>query len=254
MGETTGISWTDHTWNPWHGCIKISPGCKLCYMYREKERYGQNPFIPVRSKTTFQAPLKWTSGRVFTCSWSDFFIEQADDWREDAWDIIRRTPHLSYQILTKRPERMTGHLPKDWGSGWSHVWLGVSVENQAYADERIPILCRTPAAIRFLSIEPQLEDVWIEPTLMGQDSCGRPDWVICGGESGHGARPFDIRWADSLRQQCKRADVAFFLKQFGSRPNSGGLPIRVTGAGADPAEWPEYLRVQQFPDERKRIA
>src|SRR6185437_1579859 len=206
MGETTGISWTDHTWNPWHGCIKISPGCKNCYMYREKKQYGQQPDLVVRSKTTFNSPLKWKSGRVFTCSWSDFFIEQADAWRDEAWDIIRHTPHLTYQILTKRPGRIADHLPKDWGEGWPHVWLGVSVESQKYADERIPVLVKVPAKIRFLSIEPLLESIslrWM--AVFGKpyaaqrkdsdrtnhlDGLRKLDWVIVGGESGPNRRPF----------------------------------------------------------------
>lgn len=243
MGEKTGIAWTDRTWNPWHGCIKISPGCKFCYMYREKERYGQNPFIPVRSKTTFHAPLRWESGRVFTCSWSDFFIEEADEWRDEAWDVIRDTPHLTYQILTKRPERIREHLPKTWGDGWSHVQLGVSAEDQPYADQRIGELIELPAKVRFVSAEPLLSEIVIRsywsPFL---------HWLIAGGESGSGARPCNIKWLDSLRIQCDHARIAYFLKQFGSRPHTDGIPIKVTGAGSDPTEWPEYLRVQQFPE------
>jgi protein gp37 len=245
MGEMTGISWTDHTWNPWHGCIKISPGCKLCYMYREKERYGQNPFIPVRAKTTFEAPMRWKSGRVFTCSWSDFFIAEADAWRDEAWEIIRRTPHLTYQILTKRPERIADHLPGDWGKGWAHVWLGVSAENQSYANERVEQLIEIPAAVRFISAEPLLDEISVKtrwsPFL---------HWLIAGGESGPGARRSNIRWFDQLRIQCRHAQIPFFLKQFGAKPHSNGIPVEVSGAGSDPSEWPEYLRVQQFPIER----
>jgi protein gp37 len=214
-------------------------------MYREKERYGQNPFVPVRSKTTFDAPLHWKSGRVFTCSWSDFFIAEADGWREEAWEIIRRTPHLTYQILTKRPERIREHLPKTWGDGWSHVSLGVSAEDQPYADQRVGELVELPASVRFVSAEPLLDEIVIKtywsPFL---------HWLIAGGESGAGARSSNIRWFDSLRIQCNHARIPFFLKQFGAKPHTDGIPIRVTGAGNDPAEWPEYLRVQQFPKER----
>src|ERR1700761_9152752 len=117
MGETTGIQWTNKSWNPWQGCRKVSAGCKFCYMFREKEKYGQNGSRIVRSKTTFTAPLKWKDpSLVFTCSWSDFFIEEADEWRQEAWDIIKATPHLTYQILTKRPERIGMCLPADWGN------------------------------------------------------------------------------------------------------------------------------------------
>lgn len=112
--------------DPWHGCTKVSQGCKYCYMYRDKERYGLDPTAIVRSQPkTFNEPLTETRHRlVFTCSWSDFFIEGADAWRADAWDIIRLTPHLTYQILTKRPERVALCLPQDWGGatptyGWA---------------------------------------------------------------------------------------------------------------------------------------
>ena len=150
MGETTGIEWTDATWNPWYGCEKISPGCKLCYMYRDMERYGRDPYTPTRSKTTFRAPLKWADPRlVFTCSWSDFFIAHADPWRTEALEIIRATPHHTYQILTKRPERVPGCLErydierlgamgkraKSVGIEVGlprNVWIGVSVENADY--------------------------------------------------------------------------------------------------------------------------
>ena len=159
MGDKTAISWTEKTWNPWQGCTKVSPGCAHCYMFRDKRKYGQNPEVVVRSKDpTFYAPLKWKEpALVFTCSWSDFFHADADNWREEAWEIIRKTPHLTYQILTKRPERILEHLPSDWGAfGYPNVWLGTSVENQRWAKVRIPLLLQVPAVIRFLSCEPLL--------------------------------------------------------------------------------------------------
>jgi protein gp37 len=161
MGEKSAIEWTQNTWNPWQGCRKVSPGCKFCYMYRDKIRYGQDPTIVVRSSpATFNAPLKWKEpALVFTCSWSDWFVEEADSWRDEAWDIIRRTPHLTYQVLTKRPERIANHLPADWGDGYPNVWLGTSVESQKYGMERIPLLQKIPAAVRFLSCEPLLGPV-----------------------------------------------------------------------------------------------
>ena len=133
MGENSGIAWTNHTWNPWQGCHKVSAGCENCYMEREKLRYGQDPHVVKRSaRQTFNLPLRLDSGRVFTCSWSDFFIAEADEWRPEAWEIIRRTPHLIYQILTKRPERIAQCLPPDWGDGWKNVWGGVTVEAPDY--------------------------------------------------------------------------------------------------------------------------
>ncbi len=205
MGETTGIEWTDATWNPWHGCHKISPGCKNCYMFSDKARYGQNPDIVVRSKTQFDVPLKWKEPRrIFTCSWSDWLIEEADPWRDEAYEIIRRTPHHTYQILTKRINRAEGRIPIP---PLPNVWLGVSVESRATKD-RIDRLRDTPAALRFLSIEPLLEDVGV----LNLDGI---DWVICGGESGPGARPMRSEWARDVRDQCIDAGVAFFFKQWG---------------------------------------
>lgn len=232
MGDKTAISWADKTWNPWQGCTKVSPGCAHCYMYREKTRYGQEPATVVRSMpATFNAPLQWTEpGRVFTCSWSDFFHEDADEWRAEAWDIIRRTPQLTYMILTKRPERIAECLPAGWGAGWPHVWLGTSVENQHWADIRIPLLLGIPATVRFLSCEPLLGPVdlrnWLVPrghviglvSAWGDQSFNtKPplNWVIAGGESGPGARPMHPDWVRSLRDQCQAAGVSFHFKQWG---------------------------------------
>ena len=213
----SGIEWTNDTWNPWQGCLKVSPGCKYCYMYRDKKRYGQNPKAVVRSKApTFYAPLTKLRGPlVFTCSWSDFFIAEADSWRSDAWDVIRQTPHLTYQILTKRPERITDNLPFDWGNGWSNVWLGVSVENNEQR-WRMDILRNIPATIRFVSAEPLLEAVELDLESFG--------WVISGGESGIGDkwRPAEIEWFLNIRNQCIAANVPFFHKQHGGNKRIDG--------------------------------
>ena len=151
--ETTKIQWTDATVNFWTGCKKVSAGCKFCYMYRDKERYGLDPSAVVRTAPkTFNAALKWKEPKlIFTCSWSDFFIQEADEWRADAWDIIRKTPHHTWQILTKRPERIADCLPPDWGDGWDNVWIGVSVEDEKTFDLRIPILTAIKAKVRFVS-------------------------------------------------------------------------------------------------------
>lgn len=254
MSEKTGIAWTEATWNPWHGCHKISPGCKNCYMFSEKARYGQNPNVVVRSKTTFNAPLKWKDPRlVFTCSWSDWLIEEADPWRQEAYGIIRRTPH-TYQILTKRPERAAEHWPCD--DPPPNAWLGVSVEDKKYGLPRIDILRTIPAALRFLSIEPQLED-------LGNINLEGIHWVIIGAESGAGARPFDVAWVRDLIEQCKSAGVLCFVKQFGNNPveqeltawpkgctgEAGGWePVLHDKKGGNPEEWPEWARVRQMPE------
>ena len=249
MGRDSKISWTDSTWNPWIGCHKVSPGCKNCYAETLVENRMGRKFSEIRraSPATFNAPLRWNSilgdyetgdmHYVFTCSISDFFIEEADAWRDEAWDIIRRTPHLTYQILTKRPERIAEHLPKMCfscgvsdtihaeamvhshgfqGWPWSNVWLGTSIETQQFAEKRIPILTCVPAKVHFLSCEPLLgridfymdENHWEEEKMLKHIQ-----WVIAGGESGPDFRKMDLDWARSIRDQCKAASVPFFFKQ-----------------------------------------
>jgi protein gp37 len=244
MSENSAIQWTDHTWNPWHGCIKVSPGCKFCYMYRDKERYGQDPTTVLRSKTKFREPLAWKdSARVFTCSWSDFFIEQADEWRSDAWGIIKDTPHLTYQILTKRPENIIDRLPDDWGDGYPNVWLGVSVEDIA-AEHRLYTLQEdVPAKVKFASFEPLL-------SYMFHVTMTDLDWAIIGGESGntHGKyryRPCEISWIEKLIDEAREQDAAIFVKQLGTHL-AKELKLR-DSHGGDINEWPESIRIREFP-------
>ncbi len=257
MSDKTAISWTEHTWNPWRGCQKISPGCKNCYMYTAQLKRARqtrdtetwDPFRIIRT-TTWRDPLRWQRAaaaagrteRVFTCSWSDFFIEAADGWRPEAWQIIRECRNLQFQILTKRPENIPGRLPQDWGPGYPNVWLGVSVETQEYADARIPLLLEIPAAIHFLSAEPLLGPIDLRDKD-AQSSCLDPydgdakvDWVIVGGESGPGYRPMETEWARSLRDQCKAAGVAFFFKQ-------SAAPRTEMGTLLDGIKIQEYPRI-----------
>lgn len=233
MGTNSQIHWTDHSWNPWQGCLKVSPGCKACYMYRDQERYGRDPKDVHRSKTTFNDPLKWSQpAKVFTCSWSDWFIEHADSWRDEAWAIIRQTPHLTYQILTKRPENIVNRLPADWGDGYANVWLGVSVESSRYRD-RISILDYIPAKVRFVSYEPALELVDFSPFLRN----GALNWLISGGESGHSPRPAELDWFRQVRDDCKKFGIAYFHKQHGgSRKIDGAWGGRLL----DGQEWSEF--------------
>lgn len=238
MGSRTGIAWTDATWNPWMGCKKVSPGCAHCYMYREQTRYGHNPSEVIRAtNNTFDEPLAWQrridqglpaqpSGkfaerlRVFTCSWSDFFIDEADLWRDEAWDVIRRTPSLTYQILTKRPERVVGHLPhyKVWEEIRRRVWFGVSVELPAYIARLYDLM----DSLNALDEHPRLYFVSAEP-LLGPVRLWRgwpkPGWVIAGGESGPAARPAREEWFRDLRDDCRDAGIPFFLKQLGGHPD-----------------------------------
>ena len=242
------IQWTDLTWNPWHGCTKVSPGCKFCYMYRGKERFKKDPSLVLKSKTRFREPLSWSeAAKVFTCSWSDFFIPEADPWREEAWSIIRKTPHLTYQILTKRPERIAECLPEDWGSGYPNVWLGASVETAAIAELRIPVLLTIPCSVHFVSAEPLLENILnrnTEPLL------AQLQWVIIGGESGNNTgkwryRPTEILWIEELVEFCDSNRVSCFVKQLGSHlAQTLSLKDRVGGV---PDEWSAALRKLEFP-------
>lgn len=224
MGEHTSIGWTDHTYNPWRGCHKVSQGCKNCYMFREQTQYGHDPNVVVRAKpATFNSPLKWKEpARVFTCSWSDFFIEEADPWREEAWDIIRKTPHLTYQILTKRPERINGCLPR--GEFPGNVWWGVTIEDQDNLnrwDVLESALHYFPAKILFASVEPLIGPVDLSPILDEVDIGDEdgawwthpPDQVIFGGESGPGFRPMDMQWLADGVAQCKAANIPVYVKQ-----------------------------------------
>jgi len=261
MGQTSKIQWTEATWNPWRGCHKVSAGCKYCYMFRTMNRWHQDGNVPVRSKTTFRDPLKWKEPKlIFTCSMSDWFVEEADEWRPEAWDIIRQTPHHTYQILTKRPERILECLPGDWGDGWPNVWLGVSVEDQQSANTRIPLLLMVPAVVHYLSCEPLLSAVdlamvdqnkhfWLpDPAIPGATAI---DWVIIGGESGNESGPYRYRkmhpdWVMKLMDQCAKSSVPVFVKQLGTyQAKIFGLKDR---HGGDMDEWPENLQVRQMPE------
>ncbi len=156
--------------------------------------------------------------------------------------VLRPYPHLTYQILTKRPENMAGRLPADWGDGWTNVWLGVSVEGTVYMD-RLDILAGTPAAVRFVSYEPALTPVNFTPWL----TVRAIDWLIVGGENGKDARPFDLAWASEVLEQCSRAGVAVFVKQLGDNATMDGVRYRAGRKGKDQALWPVELRVRQWP-------
>lgn len=252
MGGKTGISWTDHTFNPVWGCHKISPGCKNCYAADWAERFGTEWGKDAKRRefgdSHWNEPRKWNKqaeklgirSRVFCASMADVFD---DAWppgtRDRLWALIRETPNLDWQVLTKRPENIIRMLPEDWETGYPNVWLGVTTENQEQANRRIGILWQTHAKFRFASYEPALEPVDFGIFLSSLD------WVIVGGESGRNARPFDPAWATDVIAQCKAANVAVFHKQMGE------LWARENNAkqrhGADPAEWPEEFRVQDFP-------
>ena len=234
MGNETAISWTEHTWNPWKGCTHVSPGCDHCYADRQMTKLGLNFKVVTRTKT-WGDPLRWQKAAeqagcvetVFTCSWSDWFHHHADEWRPEAWQIIRRCPNLHFQILTKRAERMARHLPPDWGEGYPNVWLGVSVESQKYK-WRLDYLRKTPARVRFVSAEPLLED----PELTGDQVEGIHQ-IIVGGESGPGYRPMDHQWARNILELCRQRGIAYFFKQ-------SAAPRTEMGTRLDDREYQEY--------------
>lgn len=261
MAIISKIQWTDATYNPWHGCKKVSEGCKFCYMYRDKERYKADPTLVLRSKTKFYDPLSWKEPRlVFTCSWSDFFIEEADPWRAEVWEIIKATPHLTYQILTKRPERIKECLPEDWGQGYPNVWLGVSVENQK-ATGRMITLLDIPAAVRFISAEPLLGPLDLGAVkkyfaLLDTEFYVLPafDWVIVGGESGNEVgkyqyRPAELAWFESIIHVCKANNVPVFFKQTGTHLAKELKLVDRHGGWFD--ELPPTLQIREFPKQYK---
>ena len=244
VAKNTSIVWCDHTFNPWIGCTEVSPACDHCYARTMmQDRYGRAQWgIHPRVRTSdnnWRKPVGWNweaaqagvRRKVFCASLADVFDNQVDRaWRNDLWQLIRKTPSLDWLLLTKRPQNIQKMLPDGWGDGWPNVWLGATVETQAEANRRIPFLIDVPCDVAFLSCEPLLERIEL-PYLRSID------WVICGGESGPGFRQIDPTWARSLRDQCRNADVAFFMKQM-SGPNQRNMqPI------------PDDLLVREMPRE-----
>ena len=232
MAAKSEIEWTDATWNPVTGCTKISPGCAHCYAEAITLRFRRGgPFLP--GKTTINIhedrlnlPLTWkTPRRIFVNSMSDLFHDEVPlEFIQRVFDVMARADHHIFQVLTKRHERL-GDLANqlDWPL---NVWLGVSVENQHWAEIRIPVLQQVQAAVRFLSVEPLLKPVTLANYL--QDI----HWVIVGGESGPKARPMEEEWVRNILNECKTASVPFFFKQWGGRNSKAGgrlLDDRVWG-------------------------
>lgn len=224
MARNSPIEWTDHTFNPWWGCAKVSPGCQFCYAERLSTRYGHKVWGPGVERRTF-GPDHWEQlrhwdsaagrsgrpSRVFCASMADVFEEYApSDQQERLWSAIERTPNLRWQLLTKRPERILSCIPPKWrASPPQNVWYGTSIENKDYY-WRIRELRRVPAVVRFLSVEPLLGPVGRLP-LEGIH------WVILGGESGTSSRPMDEEWALAVMNRCRKRGVPFFFKQWGGR-------------------------------------
>lgn len=207
-------------WNPWHGCKKCSEGCENCYMYfldRVRDRDGAEIY---RTKAGFSYPLqkdrvgryKIQSGeQMRVCMTSDFFLEEADAWREEAWDIIHARPDVRFYLLTKRPQRVANCLPADWGDGWENVFFNVTAENQKRADERIPILLALPFRHKGIMCAPLIGAVSIEQYLQS----GQIEQVCCGGENYDGARPCDFDWVKTLHTECAAYNVTFCFLETG---------------------------------------
>jgi protein gp37 len=270
--NATAIEWTDRTWNPVTGCTKVSPGCDNCYAENIARRFAGGPAFPNGFDVTLHwdrvtQPLRWRKpSRVFVNSMSDLFHDDVpDDFIARVFAVMAATPAHTYQVLTKRHGRMrsllsSGHFADDvqeevfssldlhddaidwiqrreWPS--SNVWLGVSAEDQKRADLRIPHLLSTPAAVRFVSAEPLIGPLRLDP-LWAHGTWGPGlDWVIVGGESGRGARPMDPAWAQDIVADCRDLRIAPFVKQLGSAygPHKGG----------DMDTWPADLSVREFP-------
>ena len=229
MAKNSTIEWTDHTFNPWWGCVKVSPACKHCYAHTWSNRFGLqlwggNADRRFFSDSHWREPLRWNAEaardgmrrRVFCASMADIFEVRSDlnQWRERLWKIIESTPALDWLLLTKRPEQVGRKVP--WGDSWpKNVWLGTTVENQKYAERRIPILLKYPATVRFVSCEPLLGPLNLSRWLTTPKRKRGIDWVIAGGESGPHARPMDPNWARGLRDQCAGSAASFHFKQWG---------------------------------------
>jgi len=263
MAENSKIEWTDHTFNPWIGCTRVSPGCVHCYAETLNNRRGWTQWGPrgERKRTSdWRKPVTWnrkaeaagTRARVFCASLADVFDPHpsiAPEWRLELFTIMEGTPSLDWQVLTKRPENVMDMVPHHWTTGFPpNAWIGTSVEDQRRADERIPHLLRIPARVRFLSCEPLIGPVDFFRGPMDWGLLTGLHWVIIGGESGPGARPFNIKWAGEIVAQCRAAGVAPFVKQLGARPYDNECEIRLRDSkGGDMDEWPADLRIREMP-------
>lgn len=209
-------------WNPWHGCHKISAGCRHCYVFREDAAFRTPiPTNEVRKTASFNMPVrcdrkknrKFPSGTEFAlCFTSDFLIEEADEWRHDIWEMIRQRNDCTFFFITKRIDRLEKCLPPDWGDGYDHVAIGCTVENQDRADYRLPIFLSLPIKHRLIIVAPMVERIDIRKYLVQE----LIEEVSAGGESGKYARPLDFDWVLNLREQCVDARVPFIFHQTGS--------------------------------------
>jgi len=244
-----GINWCDFSWNPWKGCEKVSAACKHCYIARLlKDPYG---IVQKTTEDTWSKPFKIKEPSIiFPCNLSDFFIKQADKWRKYAWEVIKNTPHHTYLILTKRPERIKECLPSDWGNGYPNVWLGVTVEDDTTKVlKRLDDLREIPAVVKWVSVEP----IYKEFNFTKEQVEGF-DWFVLGGESGgynrdkwryEGYRPCNARWIYNLMKKLKSYNKSVWIKQFGT-----DFSLKKNLKSNHAEDWDEFhpkLRVREYP-------
>lgn len=217
-------------WNPWHGCRKVSEGCRHCYVYRSDSRYGRDSSVPEKN-ADFDLPLRRDKNgeyklrpgeTVFTCFTSDFFLDLADEWRPQVWAMMRERSDLDYLIITKRIDRFERCIPEDWGDGWDNVTICCTCENQDRADYRLPIFLQAPIKHKQIVSEPLLGAIDMRRYLGGWI-----EGVTVGGESGNEARVCDYRWVLDIREQCAERGVPFCFRQTGARLLKDGKLYRV---------------------------
>jgi protein gp37 len=251
MAENSRIEWTDHTFNPWWGCTKVSPACDNCYAEAWARRTGHSVW-GAKTERRFlsdfywKQPLRWNRDagkrrrreRVFCASMADVFEWRADlsPWRARLWDLIEQTPNLDWLLLTKRPHLGARLTP--WGNAWPrNVWMGTTIESQRMSEKRMHHLLALPATVRFVSCEPLRTRLDMTPFL----SSGELDWVIAGGESGANARPADPNWFRDLRDQCIANGVPFHFKQWGEWAPLNDLHTGSCPISMESTAWSEPL-------------
>jgi protein gp37 len=269
VAENTKIQWAHHTFNPWRGCAKVSPACDNCYAEAMAKRnpkvlgiWGEDGTRPVAGESYWQQPLKWDKEaaatgerqRVFCASLADVFEgrRELEPLRWRLGQLILKTPNLDWLLLTKRPENWRRCFDEMWGEHTNqappNVWMGATVENQPMLKKRLPILAEIPAKRRFLSMEPLLEKIDFAVSASVATSVFRLDWIIVGGESGHGARPFPLSFVRNLKKSLLCSGVKLFVKQLGALPIQGGHPLKLKDrSGGDMSEWPADLRIRRVP-------
>lgn len=256
MSTKSAIQWTDATWNIARGCTKVDEDCKFCYMYRDSmngTRY--EPLKVTRTKTVFDMPLKLKEpSKIFTCSLTDFFHEEIDSYRNEAWEVIRKCPQHTFQILSKRPERIIEHLPVFWEEIRDLVWLGTSIGSSKGIQRLFDLITPIQSGIKFLSLEPLHGEIDLHLDNfvdMGHKVGDLIDWVIIGGESGNETgkyryRPCELKWIESIIEQCSKFEnIKIFVKQMGTYLSKELKMSDRHGGNID--EFPKHLQIREFP-------